>query len=179
MKLFIRNKEETFHVDVAETDTIKTLKEKISERYTGQFYQLAFAGKVLDKGSLQKFGIGNEATIHLLPEKPITFVVDWKGDCRKVTIPSKSVSVRDVKREIRNVFPDEDSFAHKLPKLKKDGKVLDNSKTVAQCGLSEGDTLVAEETTSVAQAKDATLIPADSRNDEEKKDDLLNSFDTV
>lgn len=46
--------------------------------------------------------------------------VDFEGNVEEINVPNNAeVTIRDVKRIVRNAFPDEASFARQLPILKK------------------------------------------------------------
>lgn len=98
MKVFVRTKDTTLAVDLEPTDSVAQLKAKINERMPGVFYKLAYAGKVLEKGTLAENGITAESTVHLNIAKSVSVYIEFEGVTEKVAVPSSSNTIRDLKR---------------------------------------------------------------------------------
>eukprot|EP00005_Dracoamoeba_jomungandri_P011644 CAMPEP_0174264740 /NCGR_PEP_ID=MMETSP0439-20130205/23720_1 /TAXON_ID=0 /ORGANISM="Stereomyxa ramosa, Strain Chinc5" /LENGTH=648 /DNA_ID=CAMNT_0015350787 /DNA_START=28 /DNA_END=1970 /DNA_ORIENTATION=+ len=166
----------TFTIDVELTDTIADVEAKLSE-FVDPPFGLAYAGKILQSGTLQSNNVKMESILHLVPPKKVQVLVVFKGESRPVEVPSLKVTVRDLKRQVRNVFPEEESFGRSLPILKNGSTVLSNSKSLAACGISGGETLVAKRVKKTNRKyKEKEIAEEQDTLDESWKEELLMSF---
>lgn len=50
-------------------------------------------------GKLSDYGIGKEATIHMIEVPPIKIIIEFEGKTQEISVPNNpSVTIRDVKR---------------------------------------------------------------------------------
>jgi hypothetical protein len=101
MIIFIKTDKHTVSVDVELEDTVKSLKEKVSQRTdcpVGQF-DLIFAGRKLTDGTLAKYEIEKESTLHMKKIVSVKLFAEYKGVTKEVSIPNApGVTIRDLKR---------------------------------------------------------------------------------
>lgn len=177
--VFIKFQKEAFGVDVEPSDKVSVLRKRINERLekraTGIPYKLAFCGKQLDENAtIGSCGIGKEATIHAVFPKPLNLVVVYNDEEASVTLPNDdSITVRDLKRQIRNAFPKETSFGRVLPNVYHGDQLLDDSRSITGYKFQDGDKLRVE------QRDDATepeLVATVTLADDAAKEALLASF---
>jgi Ras-related C3 botulinum toxin substrate 1 len=189
MLIFVKQKNgPAISLDVEPTDTIASVREQLIKRLNLATtpFNVVFAGKVLKDGSLDTHGIKKEATLHVLEVPPVKLTIIFEGKEAEVTVPSvPTTTVRDIKRQIRNAFPDVASFARNLPILKRGELELENTRNLGYYEITSGETLTAEiDLAAVAaaeeSAKSASVNPNNNNvveaEDEAKKEDLLASF---
>lgn len=135
---------------------------------------LSFAGIKLQNGKLSDYNIGNEARLHLREKviKTIRILATFDGRTREVEVPTDS-TIRDLKRQIRNVFPEEQSFGRALPEIRKDEKTLSNDLVIKNC-------IAQEECVEVIKSSMEVKAPLqDKEIDDAHKEDILSNFASV
>jgi len=171
MIIFIKHKQRGLPLEIEATATLEDLHRRVQE-LCHEEGPLVYAGKVLPPSpeSLESRGIREEATIHLMEQPKWTIYVTFQEDRRAVTVPN-SVTIRDLKREVRNVFSEEASFARSLPALKTPcGKELNNALKLTACLKDKGEVNAeAVKEMEIAPLKDDTM-------DADRQADLLASF---
>jgi len=142
MLIFVKTEgKSNFSLDVEPSDGMEKIKQKISERIALPTYKfrVAYAGKRLESGTVSSYGIGKEATLHVVEVKDptVNVSVEFEGTVAEVSIPFRpDVTVRDLARQVRNAFPDEHDFNRVLPVLKRDGVILYPANTLATAGIT-------------------------------------------
>jgi len=188
MIIFIKTQKTGTPLEIDAGATLAELYEKVTDRMKCQG-QLVYAGKPLQPTSdmsLSCVNIGVEATIHFVPRKEvkITISAEYQGSTQKISIPSNdSVTIRDLKREIRNAFPDEPHFGRALPDVFLGNKKLVNGSLVSKM-LKCGDTVTVKQgpeekkrkCSSKKEAKEVLPINDDTVVDEGKKEDIISNF---
>ena len=143
MIIFLKTQTTGTPLDIDDNATLSELCSKANERM-GKDGQLVFAGKPITPSSsqtLKDLNITKEATLHFMQKKVIKISLDIEYDCqlKTISIPSdKKVTIRDLKREVRNAFPDESDFGRQLPDLFCNDKELKNNQKICDV-LENGD----------------------------------------
>eukprot|EP01117_Protostelium_nocturnum_P013532 TRINITY_DN5055_c0_g1_i1.p1 TRINITY_DN5055_c0_g1~~TRINITY_DN5055_c0_g1_i1.p1 ORF type:complete len:685 (-),score=202.76 TRINITY_DN5055_c0_g1_i1:15-2069(-) len=176
----------THSLDLDPETLISEVKKRIGERIgetDPNGFHLLFAGKILDvKKTLSGCSIPSEATIHVQASPPLTVFVRFEGNTQKILVPNRpKVSIRDVKRIIRNAFPEEAEFARTLPDLYSGSNLLrDHLDVQKNAPFKSGDTIDAKRhDPSKDVAPPPTAVHADNTVYQETavgKDQLLASF---
>lgn len=188
MIIFIKTAKTGTPLDIPADATLQELYQKVTEKM-GRKGKLVYAGKPLPEtnATLSSVDIGIEATVHFIEPKIVKMKIncEFNGETKTIAIPSdNSVSIRDLKREIRNEFPSEASFARSLPDVFLNGRKLTNS-SIASKVLKDGDNI----TVKIASIKEkskkcgssssnviVTPLNNDQVIDDDKKEDILNNF---
>ena len=141
MIIFLKTATTGTPLEIEPTATLKELCDKANERM-GKSGQLVFAGKPISPSgqTLDTLNITKEATLHFMERKDLKIKVHVEYNCvlKTISIPcGPKVTVRDLKREVRNAFPEEDDFGRALPELFCNDEELKNNQLISTVLLAD------------------------------------------
>ena len=120
MIIFIKTSDSEVPLEIESSATLFDLHKKAKERL-GKSGNLIFAGKLIKESkkiTLEENGIKGESKLHFKEIQNLKISATFEGTEETIIVPARSdVTIRDVKREIRNKWPDEASFFRELPRV--------------------------------------------------------------
>ncbi|PRP82097.1 hypothetical protein PROFUN_03787 [Planoprotostelium fungivorum] len=172
-------KGQTVTLDLDADTTIVELRKKIAERLNvhPEANRFVFAGKTLEKGKLADYGITNECTVHVNAIPPLKLTITYGAETVGIDVPRRSdVTARDIKRIVRDAFPDEPEFGRCLPDLYRGKTKLRNNIKAESLKLTDGENLAAQKGT----PEETAVVNHGTQHFQDQivdRDELIASFD--
>ena len=120
MIIFIKTNDSEISLEIESSATLYYLHKKTKDilKKSGN---LILDGKLVKRSkkiTLEERGIKEESKLHFKEIQSLKISATFEGREETIVVPSRSdVTIRDIKQEIRNKWPDEESFFQELPRV--------------------------------------------------------------